>query len=271
MTVGSQSPVIDTIVDILAGSFGGAVGCLMGHPADVVKVRMMNSTEYSSMLDCTVRTWRGEGLMGFTRGFVPPVISQMAYQSVVFASFHVALKGLTDQPEKTAPLSSVFWAGCAAGAATITVTTPSELIKIRLQLTTTGREQPLRDMMVCGRAIYRTEGMGGLFRGWFPTLVRDTPSGGLYFLVYHGCQRWLDRLSPFKGSDAGRELVAGGLAGMLSWGSIIPLDVIKTRMQAEGNPYKSMGACFVGIARVRGTSRPTKLKQDSLCHLHGAV
>ena len=76
--------------------------------------------------------------------------------------------------------------------------------------------------------------------GFVATAYRDTLSTGLYFLSYHGTKRALrlvnddDRtVSCGVGSEAAMELAAGGIAGTLAWGAVIPFDVVKTRLQAQ--------------------------------------
>lgn len=80
----------------------------------------------------------------------------------------------------------------------------------------------------------------GLTRGFGITLLRDTPSYGLYFVAYEfmveGLQAAL-QLPPL-GLQAGSschtaQFLAGGLAGMVAWLSVYPVDVVKTRMQVR--------------------------------------
>ena len=82
--------------------------------------------------------------------------------------------------------------------------------------------------------IWKTEGLRGIFRGLGITVLRDSPSYGFYFWTYEytreklhpGCRK--SHEESFK-----TMLVAGGLAGVASWICCYPLDVIKTRLQAQ--------------------------------------
>ena len=50
-----------------------------------------------------------------------------------------------------------------------------------------------------------------------------------------------------KSLSVGSTLVAGGLAGMLCWLSVLPFDVVKSRMQADcpdRRQYRNMTDCF---------------------------
>ena len=61
--------------------------------------------------------------------------------------------------------------------------------------------------------------------------MRDAPSYGIYFLIFESFKQ--------KSQDLGLnnqivvELIGGGLAGSISWFSIMPFDVVKSRMQSD--------------------------------------
>ncbi|KAL2268092.1 hypothetical protein VTJ83DRAFT_2938 [Remersonia thermophila] len=94
------------------------------------------------------------------------------------------------------------------------------------------------------RSILRTHGIRGLYFGGGVTAVRDSVGYGFYFWGYELCSRWMARLAPpgsggVWSTDAARVLLCGGLAGIITWASIFPLDVIKTRMQAQPDVFSS--------------------------------
>lgn len=77
------------------------------------------------------------------------------------------------------------------------------------------------------------EGVRGLSRGLSFTVIREIPAFGIYFLSYEVMCRIL---TP-PGADfcpMSRLLLAGGLAGCCSWIISYPVDVIKSRIQADG-------------------------------------
>lgn len=71
--------------------------------------------------------------------------------------------------------------------------------------------------------------MRGVFRGLGPTVLREVPSFGTYFLTYELLTRSEGPVS------TGTMLLAGGFAGMASWLVSYPVDVLKTRVQTDGN------------------------------------
>lgn len=113
-----------------------------------------------------------------------------------------------------------------------------------------------RGAIDCIRKIYNTSGSRGLFQGISPLLFRDIPGFVTYFGSY---EILLDLLSQTKSrSEVGplATIFAGGFAGMISWASTFPFDVIKSRMQADGNGgtflYKGAIDCFVQNYKTSG-------------------
>ena len=220
--------------DLLAGSVGGGVGMVLGHPLDTIKVRLQqNPTKYKTAMSCFLLTLRGEGPLGLMKGLAPPLLSVSLFQAVAFAAFGSSLSFVSGGiPESEASTLQLFVAGSISGAATVAVTTPTDLLKIKLQLRRSGGGT-LGDMAGCAREVYKSEGFRGFFRGTVATAARDTWSTGLYFCLYHELKRFLGRKDGYKIEGAALELLSGGLAGSAAWGACLPADVVKTRLQAE--------------------------------------
>eukprot|EP00938_MAST-03A_sp_MAST-3A-sp1_P006410 g6410.t1 len=222
--------------DLIAGSIGGGVGMVFGHPLDLIKARMMNDSVgmYRGMIDCLRKTFAHEGFGGFFKGIGPPLASVAIYQAVAFVSFSTALSLVSAvETEAEAPIFDLFLAGTLSGVATVAVTTPTDLLKIRLQLQrdAPGKAQ-YKSMFDAAKQITRSGGLNALYQGTVATLWRDSWSTGLYFSIYHVCKREFERNDLFQ-SQTASELLAGGISGAAAWGSIVPLDVIKTRVQAD--------------------------------------
>ena len=98
----------------------------------------------------------------------------------------------------------------------------------------------------CFTSIYRQHGIRGTFHGLPATIMREIPGLSVYITSY---QFLCDQMGS-GGAEAcsvPQMLAAGGLAGMFSWIVNIPIDIVKSRMQADdiGNPrYKSTIDCF---------------------------
>mmetsp|Transcript_478 Transcript_478/g.1156 ORF Transcript_478/g.1156 Transcript_478/m.1156 type:complete len:294 (-) Transcript_478:619-1500(-) len=219
--------------DLLAGSIAGGVGIVVGHPLDTLKVRLQSAHSNVSALSVVSATLRGEGVAGLFKGIMSPVIGQVAYTSLSFAGYNYTLQYLSGHSLYTgtadASLLNVFIAGTTGGALSTLVTTPLEMVKCNLQV---DREHSsaggIRRVV---RQSWARGGVQGLYRGFGITVVRDSPASGLYFVVYTETKKQaVDKLGMAR---TPAELFAGGLAGVLCWFPVIPIDVIKTRIQTD--------------------------------------
>uniref|UniRef100_A0A7S1UI93 Mitochondrial carrier protein n=1 Tax=Phaeomonas parva TaxID=124430 RepID=A0A7S1UI93_9STRA len=83
--------------------------------------------------------------------------------------------------------------------------------------------------------ILQTEGVGALYKGVGAVVVAAAPAQGLYFMSYELCR---DAIGAFGGEgmrqSAAGTFVAGAFAqlgGSVAW---VPMDVVKERLQVEG-------------------------------------
>jgi solute carrier family 25 carnitine/acylcarnitine transporter 20/29 len=74
--------------DLFAGYIGGCAQCLAGQPFDIVKVRLQNQSAanpvYSSTFDAFKQIGAQEGLAGFYKGTIAPLIGNAFMCSALF-------------------------------------------------------------------------------------------------------------------------------------------------------------------------------------------
>ncbi|XP_011719104.1 solute carrier family 25 member 45 isoform X4 [Macaca nemestrina] len=213
------------VEEFVAGWISGALGLVLGHPFDTVKVRLQTQTTYRGIVDCMVKIYRHES----ERRAQPP------------SYMHI------------------FLAGCTGGFLQAYCLAPFDLIKVRLQNQTEPVAQPgstppqYQGPVHCAASIFREEGYRGLFRGAWALMLRDTPTMGIYFITYEGlCHQYTPE---GQNPSSATVLVAGGFAGIASWVAATPLDVIKSRMQMDGlrrRVYQGVLDCMVSSVRQEG-------------------
>lgn len=90
-----------------------------------------------------------------------------------------------------------------------------------------------------------------MYRGFFPTVVRDCPSYGVWFLVYEATKRYFIDTRGWGGSLTPVSLFfAGGCAGVCAWACIYPVDVVKSRMQSSATA--TLRSCVLDSYREGG-------------------
>jgi len=82
----------------------------------------------------------------------------------------------------------------------------------------------------CASKIVRQNGVLGLYRGWWSTVLRDAPSYGGYFASYEWTKYMLNP-DKIKRPSTIVLLTAGSVAGIVTWLSTYPFDVLKSVIQ----------------------------------------
>ncbi|OKL61438.1 hypothetical protein UA08_03820 [Talaromyces atroroseus] len=221
--------------DFLAGYISGAVGILIGNPLDLVKVRLQARKEPGFFRAQAQGHGYFETRTSLIKGAAAPILGYGALNALLFVAYNRSLKFLdpsvidpTNLDGKVS-LTNVWLAGAAGGMASWVVSSPTELIKCRTQLS---RDKSISSWSVF-RDTVRVHGPRGLYFGGLITSIRDAVGYGFYFWSYELSKRSLSSPHESSHQEALKVLLCGGVAGIITWASIFPLDVVKTRLQAQ--------------------------------------
>lgn len=164
------------------------------------------------------------------------VQNAMVFQVYAVLSRAFDSKNMNEPPS----YGSVALSGFGTGALQSLILSPVELVKIRLQLQMigdNGRQHGRLGPVSMAKEIKKKEGIRGLYRGLSITVLRDAPAHGVYFWTYEYAREQLHPGCRKTGQESlGTMLIAGGLAGVASWICCYPLDVVKSRLQAQSKP-----------------------------------
>ncbi|RGP71828.1 hypothetical protein FLONG3_6942 [Fusarium longipes] len=258
--------------DFWAGYLSGAVGIIIGNPLDVVKVRrqVQQASPTSGLPSCSITTGtaaatsainQGASLgtrflrtyKSLVNGTAAPVLGYGALNALLFVSYNRTESALNSAFSTPGNLCNTWIAGAVGGLATWIVSTPTELIKCRAQLAS-----PPMSSLAIAKQTWRNEGVRGFYFGGIVTALRDSVGYGFYFWSYELSTRWLATEPGEQVSfqhEAAKVLFCGGLAGVVTWASVFPLDVIKTRVQAQtlGGPVETLP-----LLQQNGSSRTSR-------------
>ncbi|KAI1090559.1 solute carrier family 25 member 45 [Rostrohypoxylon terebratum] len=216
--------------DFWAGYISGAVGILIGNPLDLIKVRLQARDAIATQ-SATSYAQQFESKSALVAGTAAPVLGYGALNALLFVSYNRSEAALNTAFNTRSNLWTTWLAGAIGGLATWVVSTPTELIKCRAQLSS-----PPKSSRTIAKQVLKTEGIRGLYFGGVVTALRDSIGYGFYFWSYELTSKWVESTRPNASAfsqDAAKVLLCGGLAGVVTWASIFPLDVIKTRVQAQ--------------------------------------
>ncbi|KAL8751227.1 MAG: hypothetical protein Q9199_006571 [Rusavskia elegans] len=251
-----------------AGGVGGVCAVLVGHPFDLVKVRLQTAEKgvYSGAIDVVRKTVAREGLVrGLYAGVSAPLVGVTPMFAVSFWGFDVGkslVRSFSPSTNSQTPftIAQISAAGFFSAIPMTLITAPFERVKVLLQIQGQKNLAPGEKPKYSGgvdvvRQLYKEGGIKSVFRGSAMTLARDGPGSAAYFATYEYVKR---RLTPKDeaGNLSGElsltaVMTAGGAAGVAMWIPVFPIDTVKSRLQsADGRP--TIGGTISGLWRSGG-------------------
>lgn len=211
-------------VHFAAGMVAESVSCVLWVPIDVVKERQqvavaLAAQQRPSTLNVVRQIFRTEGIRGVYKGYAATLASFGPFSALYFV-FYERLKAEAEQATRTArggllPLPWQVACASSAGAAASILTSPLDLVKLRLQVQRSGTAAaaaaagdaggagpgqaapwgaPYKGVVHALREIVRLEGALALFRGAGARVAFHAPSTALTLTLFETCRDAAARL-----------------------------------------------------------------------------
>lgn len=227
---GSESSFL---VSLVAGGAAGIAVDVFLFPLDTIKTRLQSPQGF----------WGAGGFARIYAGLGPAAVGSAPNAGLFFCTYDTVKKqatgrfGLQDSP-------GVHMAAATCGEVTAClVRVPTEIVKQRRQAGAgdTG--------LGIFRSTLKTEGILGLYRGYFTTLAREIPFALIQFPLWEFLKKRLAEMTGQSSPPPWQGSVCGAVSGGISAAVTTPLDVAKTRiMLAKADTSEAkMGA--VGAMR----------------------
>jgi len=219
--------------NMIGGSVSGVLSLTATYPTEYVKT-LKQMGDVGSFYGIMRRSYKGGGLGVLYRGYLPVLCSiipraGLNYSMYEYSYYRYRQLGLGG-------LASNIMAGMTSGGlAGLMMATPVENMKI-------GRISGLG-----WRDLWEREGMRGFYKGFGPTVLKESTTYGARFFIY----------TTVYGEVYGRtdsviwgSLIGGSVAGFVSSYVNNPVDVIQTRRQMPKGHKLDM--TLMGIVRNEG-------------------
>ncbi|ERN06329.1 hypothetical protein AMTR_s00016p00237360 [Amborella trichopoda] len=246
---------------LIAGGVAGATSRTATAPLDRIKVKLQVQTTRAHLMPAIKDIWREGRFLGFFRGNginvlkVAPESAIKFYAYEMLKTFVVNARGENKSDIGTA---GRLFSGGLAGAVAQTAIYPMDLVKTRLQTCACENGKPPK-LGALSRDIWVHEGPRAFYRGLFPSLLGIIPYAGIDLAAYETLKD-LSRIHLLHDSEPGPlvQLGCGTISGALGATCVYPLQVIRTRMQAQYTKttegYKGMSDVFWRTLKHEGIS-----------------
>nr|GMD29223.1 mitoferrin-like [Ipomoea batatas] len=218
---------------MVAGSIAGMVEHMAMFPVDTVKTQMQ-AVGFCPIKSVGIRhavqsILKSEGFAGFYRGIGAMALGAGPAHAVYFSVYELCKETFSGgNPNNSAAHAA---SGVCATVASDAVFTPMDMVKQRLQLSSS----PYKGVFDCVRRVLKEEGFKTFYASYKTTVLMNAPYTAVHFATYEGAKRGLMEISPENARDerlivhATAGAAAGGFAALFT----TPFDVVKTQLQCQ--------------------------------------
>nr|POE48783.1 mitochondrial carrier protein mtm1 [Quercus suber] len=226
--------------------------------AEETQRRTINST-----LDGLKKIARNEGILTLWRGLSPTLMMAVPGNVIYFAGYDwLRTSPLSPLPSRVSENYAPLVAGSSARVAAAFVVSPIEMLRTRMQASSSAEKSLFRATLIGLRDMVANEGYTSLWRGLTLTLWRDVPFSAFYWWGYeYGRARLNAARLRSPGHDPNQPLshsvlltdsfLAGAGAGGIAAFFTTPFDVGKTRQQTLLHQHSKAAAAALDIPENR--------------------
>ncbi|XP_052496350.1 S-adenosylmethionine mitochondrial carrier protein isoform X2 [Budorcas taxicolor] len=185
-----SSSYLMPVTHMLAASAGEVVACLIRVPSEVVKQRAQVSAS-SGTFHIFSNILCQEGIQGLYRGYKSTVLREIPFSLVQFPLWE-SLKALWSWRQgHVVDCWQSAVCGAFAGGFAAAVTTPLDVAKTRIMLAKAGSSTASGNILSALQAVWRTQGLSGLFAGVFPRMAAISLGGFIFLGAYDQTRSFL--------------------------------------------------------------------------------
>jgi len=239
------------VTSLASGAFTGLVTDLSLFPIDTLKTRLQSKDGFRA----------SGGFRGIYRGFFACMCGSIPNNASFWLAYEISKVHLPKYISSDASMH--FVAGAVGEVVSISCRMPFEVVKQTAQASNTFTSSSAFTHVV------RTDGVRGLYSGFFSTVYRDVPYTSMCMPIWEYLKTLVQRynIKHYNGNGNVTALqsgVCGGFASGIAAAITTPMDVAKTRIilscksehDYTENPFKiiyrifrheGLGRCFSGV------------------------
>ncbi|KAI5966934.1 CTP1 [Candida pseudojiufengensis] len=255
---------VDPFKSFIAGGTAGAVEGVITYPFEFAKTRLQlidkNSSTKTSKnpIKLIYNIAKTQGISSLYVGCPAFVVGNTVKASVRFLGFDYIKNLLSDKNGKLSGPRGVI-AGLGAGLLeSIVAVTPFEAIKTGLIDDKQSKHPKYQNGLVSGTIkLIKDMGFKGIYSGVVPVSLRQAANQAVRLGSYNAIKTMIQQATgtpPNKPLSSSATFLVGAFAGVITVYTTMPIDTVKTRMQALGSKdqYKSTLDCFIKIFKQEG-------------------
>jgi solute carrier family 25 oxoglutarate transporter 11 len=266
-----HTPYMRAALPFINGGISGMVATTVIQPVDMIKVRIQLAGEGTAGGPKPSALSVARGIISSGRaldlytGLSAGLLRQAVYTTArlgFFDTFMARLAIRAKENGKAVGFAERATAGLTAGGLAAMIGNPADLALIRMQsdgLKPVAERKNYKSVIDALASIARSEGVGALWAGAAPTVVRAMALNFGQLAFFSEAKAQLKQRTDWSPNT--QTLSASAIAGFFASFFSLPFDFVKTRLQKQSRgpdgklPYKGMMDCFAQVARREGLLR----------------
>ncbi|XP_040437653.1 mitochondrial thiamine pyrophosphate carrier [Falco naumanni] len=150
-------------------------------------------------------------------------------------------------------------AGSASGLVTRVLISPLDVIKIRFQLqieqlSPRNPQAKYHGILQAVQRIFQEEGLVAFWKGHIPAQLLSVGYGAVQFMAFESLTKLVHNVTSYNARDSFVHFVCGGLAACTATVAVQPVDTLRTRFAAQGEPkiYRNVRHAVVTMYQTEG-------------------
>ncbi|XP_037263888.1 mitochondrial thiamine pyrophosphate carrier [Falco biarmicus] len=150
-------------------------------------------------------------------------------------------------------------AGSASGLVTRVLISPLDVIKIRFQLqieqlSPRNPQAKYHGILQAIQRIFQEEGLVAFWKGHIPAQLLSVGYGAVQFMAFESLTKLVHNVTSYNARDSFVHFVCGGLAACTATVAVQPVDTLRTRFAAQGEPkiYRNVRHAVVTMYQTEG-------------------
>lgn len=205
---------LNPALSFLSGALAGCAATVGSYPFDFLRTVLASQGEpkiYANLRSAFIGTLKLKGVRGLYAGLTPTLVVIIPYAGIQFGSYDtfkhwtMALSRKVSDGSTKESFSKVqlvnTTCGFAAGITAKSICHPLDVVKKRFQMEGLRRHPRYganvegdisKSVWYATKRIVQSEGIQGLYKGLYPSLVKAAPASAITFLVYELTSEWLE-------------------------------------------------------------------------------
>lgn len=176
--------------NLASGGAAGATSLVFVYPLDYARTRLAmdvgkskSERIYHGMMDCIIKTFKTDGLLGLYRGFFVSVQGIILYRASYFGLFDTSKLFLSD-PHNTSVIISFVIAECVTTTSGL-ISYPLDTVRRRMMMQSNLKKEDImyKNTLDCWTKVLKNEGPAAFYKGALSNVIRGT--GAALVLVFY--------------------------------------------------------------------------------------